>query len=112
PALRERPADIVPLAQFFTDKYAEANGVAKKKLSKEAQDKLASYHWRGNIRELENTMHRAILMSLEDELEADAIHLSDSSFSSGSGAASAPNKAPDPAGVGKASSGETSAPKN
>lgn len=84
PALRERPGDIIPLAKFFADKYADANGVPKKKLSKDAEKKLAAYHWRGNIRELENTMHRAILMSLEDEMEPDAIHLQDSAFTSGS----------------------------
>lgn len=84
PSLRERPGDIIPLAQFFADKYAEANGVDKKKLSADAQKKLKSYGWRGNIRELENTMHRAILMSLEDELEADAIHIQSSEFSAGS----------------------------
>lgn len=113
PALRERPNDIIPLAQFFADKYAEANGVDKKKLSKEAQEKLSSYPWRGNIRELENTMHRAILMSLEDQLEADAIHLQDNAFTSSTGAAS-PSKAPDPAGVGSAGekSAPASAPKN
>lgn len=84
PSLRERKSDIVPLAQFFADKYAEANGVAKKKLSRQAQEKLLSYGWRGNIRELENTMHRAILMSIEDELEADAIHIQNTEFSAGS----------------------------
>jgi two-component system response regulator FlrC len=80
PSLRERKADIVPLAAFFADKYAEVNAVPKKKLSKPAEEKLAAYPWRGNVRELENTMHRAILMSMEDEIEADAIHLQDSSF--------------------------------
>lgn len=107
PALRERPNDIIPLAKFFADKYADANGVPKKKLSKEAEKKLAAYHWRGNIRELENTMHRAILMSLEDEMEPDAIHLQESAFTSGSNTVT-PNKAPDPAGVGSAGT----APKN
>ncbi len=103
PALRERPNDILPLAQFFTDKYADANGVPKKKLSKPAEEKLLAYNWRGNIRELENTMHRAILMSLEDDVEADAIHIQDSAFSSGhASSVSAPNKAPDPSGVGSA----------
>lgn len=75
PSLRERPGDIVELAQFFADKYAEANGVEKKKLSKEAEQKLAGYDWPGNIRELENTMHRAILTSVENELEADSINV-------------------------------------
>jgi DNA-binding NtrC family response regulator len=38
---------------------------------------LQSAHWQGNIRELENTMHRAILISMEDEIEPDAIHLTE-----------------------------------
>ena len=86
PALRERPADIVKLAQFFADKYADANGVDKKTISKPAEAKLAGYGWRGNIRELENTMHRAILMSMEDELEADSIHLADGGMAQAGGA--------------------------
>ena len=101
PALRERPKDIVKLAQFFADKYADANGVDKKKLAKDAETKLEGYGWRGNIRELENTMHRAILMAVEDELEADAIHLSDGEFQ-GSAPVQAATKAPDPTGVGSA----------
>ncbi len=98
PSLRERPADIVPLAQFFADKYAEANGIGKKKISVDAQKKLKSYHWRGNIRELENTLHRAILMSLENELEAEALAIEVSGFTSTS-ASGVSMKAPDPAGV-------------
>lgn len=98
PSLRERPADIVPLAQFFADKYAEANGIGKKKISGDAQKKLKSYHWRGNIRELENTLHRAILMSLENEIEADALAIEVSGFTSTS-ASGISMKAPDPAGV-------------
>jgi DNA-binding NtrC family response regulator len=77
PSLRERPADIAPLAQFFADKYAEANGVAKKKLARDTEAKLKAYGWRGNIRELENTMHRAVLVSMADDLEADAVQLQD-----------------------------------
>jgi len=83
PALRERKTDIIPLAQFFCDKYAQSNGVTKKKLSKAACEKLLTYPWRGNIRELENTMHRAILMALENEIEPEAIYLQDTAFSSG-----------------------------
>jgi DNA-binding NtrC family response regulator len=102
PALRERPADIVKLAQFFADKYAEANGVEKKVISKPAEAKLTGYGWRGNIRELENTMHRAILMSMEDELEADAIHLADGGMAQAGQATTTPQNAPDPTGVGGA----------
>ena len=105
PPLRERPKDVVTLGQFFADKYADANGVAKKKLSSEAAAKLQNYGWRGNIRELENTMHRAILMSMEDELEADAIHLADGEMSGGKPVEAGRN-APDPAGVGGAGNSE------
>lgn len=104
PSLRERPNDIAPLAQFFCDKYAEANGVAKKTLSPEAIAKMKSYTWRGNIRELENTMHRAILMSVEDQVEPDAIILPEGHVWGGESASTA-HRAPDPAGVSSAGKG-------
>lgn len=109
PALRERPKDIATLAQFFADKYADANGIAKKKISAAAVAKAQGYGWRGNIRELENTMHRAILMSVEDELEADAIHLKDGDFQAQSAAGGGAANAPDPAGVGSAGDTATAA---
>ncbi len=77
PALRDRPVDLIPLAQFFIDKYADVNGVPKKKISNEAANKIKSSKWRGNVRELENAMHRAVLISVEDEIEAEAIVISD-----------------------------------
>lgn len=73
PPLRERPKDILLLADFFAQKFAEANGVNAKPLSQEAKEKLSAYHWPGNIRELENTMHRAILIATEEEIEEAAI---------------------------------------
>ena len=73
PPLRERPADIKILAEFFVKKYAELNDVEEKPLSAEAIKKLKSYDWPGNVRELENTIHRAVLMSIEDEIEASAV---------------------------------------
>jgi two-component system response regulator FlrC len=75
PALRERPSDLQKLAQFFADKYADANGITRKKISADAHAKMKAYGWPGNIRELENTMHRAIIVSMEDELEADAVNI-------------------------------------
>ncbi len=82
PSLHERPTDLPTLAQFFADKYADANGVGRKKISAAASQKMKSYGWRGNIRELENTMHRAILVSTEDEIEADAVHIDSPSLRS------------------------------
>ena len=77
PALRDRPSDILPLACLFADKYSEQNSLLPKKISVSAAEKLTACHWQGNIRELENTMHRAILMSQEEEIEAEVIHFSD-----------------------------------
>src|SRR5581483_2068653 len=73
PALRERPADIIELAQYFAKKYAEANGVPLRPLSAEARHALTVNRWPGNVRELENTLHRAVLLSGGDEIGVDAI---------------------------------------
>lgn len=75
PPLRERPADIVPLASMFAAKYSEQNGIPNKRLSPAATEKLRAHHWQGNVRELENTMHRAVLVSQEAEIEPTAIML-------------------------------------
>lgn len=108
PPLRDRPSDVVRLAQFFADKFANSNGLERKKVSSAAEEKLKSNQWRGNIRELENTMHRAILMSTQDEIEADAIFLQGGFESS---APSAPaSQAPSMSGVSSAGSEETSHP--
>ena len=106
PALRERTSDIPELAQFFADKYAEANGIDKKKISGAASTKMQGYGWPGNIRELENTMHRAILVSMEDELEADAVNLQQPGAVGGS--AQPASNAPDPAGVSGAGGADAS----
>ncbi len=98
PALRERRADIEPLAQFFADKYAEQNGINKKKLSPEAANKVKAAHWRGNIRELENAMHRAILISMDDDIESDAIYLQSQTTATNT-TAHPPINAPDPSGI-------------
>ena len=75
PALRNRPQDIEFLAEHFTAKYADANGVPALPLSDAARQKLRSHPWRGNVRELENTMHRAVLLATGEEISADMIVL-------------------------------------
>jgi DNA-binding NtrC family response regulator len=75
PALRERPRDIDMLAEHFLKKYAEANGLPVRPLSAAARDMLARHSWRGNVRELENTMHRAVLLAHGDEIGTDAVML-------------------------------------
>ncbi len=71
--LRERPADILELAQHFAKKYADANGVPLRPISADARRVLTVNRWQGNVRELENTIHRAVLMAQGDEIGADAI---------------------------------------
>ncbi len=110
PSLRERKGDLPQLAQFFIDKFSEQNGLPPKKLSAAAATKIQGHHWRGNIRELENTMHRAVLMSMQDEIEADAVHISGAMASNAP--APAANKAPDPAGVSPSTTTATSEVKN
>jgi DNA-binding NtrC family response regulator len=80
PPLRNRPADIIPLAEYFAAKYAAANGIDNKPLSQAASGMLLAHHWRGNVRELENTMHRAILLSHGAKIEPDSIMLSGQGF--------------------------------
>ncbi|MCB1682227.1 MAG: sigma-54-dependent Fis family transcriptional regulator [Rhodospirillales bacterium] len=99
PPLRERPGDIKVLAQFFVDKYAEANGLPSKKISEPALKLLCEAPWRGNIRELENTMHRAILISSEPEIEDGAIFLQAGVLSSPSSSAAKEPAASAPADV-------------
>jgi DNA-binding NtrC family response regulator len=77
PALRERPADIAALSDFFIDKYAKANSLSRRVLSDEARAALLKAPWPGNVRELENTLHRAVLLSGGEVIGPDAILMPD-----------------------------------
>jgi len=77
PALRERPGDILALAEHFVKKYAAANGMAERALSGEARRRLVGHRWPGNVRELENAMHRAVLLAVGPEIDEGAIRLPD-----------------------------------
>jgi len=65
PPLRERKTDILLLADYFLEKYAEENHKNIKRLSTPAIDMLMEYHWPGNVRELENCIERAVLLCEE-----------------------------------------------
>jgi len=77
PPLRERPGDVLALAEFFVKKYAAANGMPERPLSAESKRRLALHRWPGNVRELENAMHRAVLLASGPEIEETAIRLPD-----------------------------------
>jgi two-component system response regulator FlrC len=86
PSLRERPGDIVVLADHFIKKYAAANGVPVRPISAQARQAIAAHRWPGNVRELENAMHRAVLLATGPEIDVDAIRLPDGQPLSGQGA--------------------------
>jgi DNA-binding NtrC family response regulator len=73
PPLRERPADILELAQHFARLYSQANGLPLRPLSADARRQLVVNRWPGNVRELENTIHRAVLLAAGPEIGPDAI---------------------------------------
>ncbi len=73
PPLRERPADVIELATHFATKYAQANGLPTRPLSADARKALALNSWRGNVRELENTIHRAVLLTSGEEIGAEGL---------------------------------------
>jgi Nif-specific regulatory protein len=66
PALRERRADILLLADHFIELFNRSHGKRVRRLSTSAIDMLMAYHWPGNVRELENCMERAVLLARDD----------------------------------------------
>jgi two-component system response regulator AtoC len=79
PPLRERKEDILGLAEYFLDRFSEENHKKQKQLSRSAQKCLLEYPWPGNIRELANTIERAVVMNSGDVVEADHLKLDPSS---------------------------------
>jgi DNA-binding NtrC family response regulator len=75
PPLRERGGDIGLLAQFFLKKFSGQMGKRLRGLAPEALQALSRYRWPGNIRELENTMERAVLMADGDLVSAEDLAL-------------------------------------
>jgi DNA-binding NtrC family response regulator len=80
PALRERPLDIDALTDHFARKYAEANGFDHNGFSEAARRMLLTHHFRGNVRELENTIHRAVLLAGGGVIDTDSILLTGTSL--------------------------------
>ena len=82
PPLRERRSDIDQLAKFFVSRYARNLGKKITAISEGATQKLLSYSWPGNIRELQNVIERALILSNGPvlDLEGDLTTVSPSSF--------------------------------
>jgi len=77
PPLRERPGDVVALADHFVAKYSKANGLPIRALTEAARQALLGAPWPGNVRELENTLHRAVLLSRTEMIGPESIVMPD-----------------------------------
>ena len=75
PPLRERPADIVPLAEHFLEHFAEEFKKPKKSLSLEAQQAITRYAWPGNARELRNAIERVVILEADPTISCDHLPL-------------------------------------
>lgn len=73
PPLRERPEDITILIEHFLHKHAKRLGIPEKSVPPDVMKALLSYTWRGNARELENCLERALVLSSGEALELDAL---------------------------------------
>ncbi|MBM3945477.1 MAG: AAA family ATPase, partial [SAR202 cluster bacterium] len=62
PPLRDRKSDLLLLADHFLEKFAKEQGKSIRRISTPAIDMLTSYHWPGNVREMENAIERAVLV--------------------------------------------------
>ena len=69
PALRDRREDIPVLAQHFLERFARKFGKALKRIDPECLRRLQEYSWPGNIRDLQNTIERAAILSFGDCLQ-------------------------------------------
>jgi DNA-binding NtrC family response regulator len=83
PPLRQRPEDILLLANYFLERYAVRSGVAACKLSADAAEALLAYPWPGNIRELEHLVTSSAVLGAESMLRAADLRLPNWTSSSG-----------------------------
>jgi len=80
PPLRERKEDILPLIEFFLSKYANENKKEAFTISKEAVDQLMKYSYPGNVRELENSIERAVVLARGNTLTQNDLPMSIKGF--------------------------------
>src|SRR5258708_5653502 len=71
PPLRERAEDIPLLVEYFVGRFAKGAGKNIRHIGKRTLEQLKAYHWPGNIRELQNVVERAVILSESDTFEVD-----------------------------------------
>lgn len=76
PPLRERNEDMLLLAHYFISNFCKENGMDIKYLNESARQKILSYQWPGNIRELKSVVELAVVMTNADEIGAEDLTLS------------------------------------
>lgn len=81
PPLRDRVEDIPLLVDYFIEKYSAEMKVPQKVISKEAIARLINYEWKGNVRELENTIERAMILCDDNIIGPEHIVLSPVGYS-------------------------------
>jgi two-component system nitrogen regulation response regulator NtrX len=69
PPLRERPEDVPPLVRHYMDYFCRENNTRPRRVTQAALDALQRYRWKGNIRELRNTVERLIIMTPGDTID-------------------------------------------
>lgn len=75
PPLRERPEDILPLARFLLNDLTREEGLEILDFTPEAQETILAYPWPGNVREMKNRIHEAILSTDKKFVDAKHLHL-------------------------------------
>ena len=80
PPLRHRKSDIPLLAKHFVERYTTSYGMEEKDISEDLMEYLVSKDWRGNVRELNNKIHRGVILAQESE-EITKEHIDNAMFS-------------------------------
>lgn len=76
PPLRERKEDIIPLSEYFLKVYSEELGRAVPEISKETNEIMLNYEWKGNVRELKNVIERALILCDSAKILPEHLNLS------------------------------------
>jgi DNA-binding NtrC family response regulator len=73
PPLRDRPEDIPALAEFFLDRYGDLGDGTRVRIAPDAVSALQAYPWPGNVRQLENVIHRAVVLCDDEVIRVEDI---------------------------------------
>jgi DNA-binding NtrC family response regulator len=75
PPLRQRPDDILPLAEFFVERFSDRLSRQTPRFSDDAREALQTHRWPGNVRELKHVLERAVLLCTGDTIDAGGLQI-------------------------------------